>query len=336
MTKEWSRTNIRWLARAHMPSAILLAAAELNVFEVLAEAPRRALELASAIDADARATTMLADALVAVELLAKNDGIYSLVPGVADVLTAQGPETLLPYVLHTANTMRAWGRLAEVVVKGGPVDMDPSIRGAESDREAYIETMTVNAHQAADVISVLGPLEFEHMLDVGCGPATWAIALLQAVPGARATLYDLPDVVTVARKHVEAAGLADRVTFVSGDLTIDEALPAGADLVWVGAIPHIFSREENRRLFAKAHAALRPAGQIAIRDFVMSEDHTEPFFGAMFAILMLVRMKTGGTYSFDEFKEDLAATGFGSAELFRHERPIDSIIRARRIDVVPD
>ncbi len=336
MTKEWTRTDIRWVARAHMPSAILLAAAELAVFEELAVAPMRAPELATAVGADPRATTMLADALVATELLDKNEGTHALAPGTADVLTAKGSDTILPYVLHTANTMRIWARLAEVVLEGGPVEVGHSIRGAESDREAYIETMTVNAHQAAEVIAALGPLEFEHMLDVGCGPATWAIAVLQAVPGARATLYDLPDVVAAARTHVEAAGLADRVTFVSGDFMIDEALPAGADLAWVGAIPHQYSRQQNRGLFAKVHAAMQPGGQIVIRDIVMNEDHTKPFFGAMFAILMLVRMKTGGTFSFEEFKEDLALTGFEGAELFRHERPMDSIIRARRIDVVPD
>lgn len=220
-----------------------------------------------------------------------------------------------------------------MVATGRPAAPEPSIRGAAADHEAYIETMATNARQASEVIAALGPLEFEHLLDIGCGPGAWAMALLRAVPGARATLYDLPEVLPISRrKHVDAAGFGDRVTYVSGDYRADDALPADADMVWVSAVAHMNSRQQNRELFAKAHAALRPGGRIMIRDIVMDDTHAEPPFGAMFAVLMVVRTESGGTYSFEEFAEDLAASGFESPELFRHKLDMDSIVRARRKD----
>ncbi len=330
MTKDWTFESLRALTQAYMPAAALMAAAELDVFGLLADGPRSAPELATGLGADLRAVTILADALTAVGLLEKRDGRYAAAPGTLDTLTADGAASALPYVQHHANSFRAWTRLAEVVQTGLPASVDASIRGAEADHTAYIDTMAVVGRQAPEVIAAIDRLGFEHFLDVGCGPAAWAIALLRAVPGCRATLFDLPEVLPIARKNVEAAGLQQRVTFVAGDYRADEPLPAGADMVWVSAIAHMNSRRQNRELFTKAHAALPADGQIMIRDVVMDEAHTEPRFGALFAVLMLLRTEAGGTYSFEEFRQDLAEAGFEHAELFRHELGMDSIIRARK------
>jgi len=335
MTKEWTAESLRELALGYMPSAVLLAAAELDIYSVLAREPMHAERLAAALQTDLRATTVLADALVAVGVVEKFDTLYSPAPGIIDTLAADATSRVLPLLQLHATRLRLWGRLAEVVKTGRPVAVAPSIRGAEADLVAYIETMEVNAWQAPQVVAGLGPLEFEHLLDIGCGTGSWPIAFLRAVPGARATLYDLPEALPIARSRVEAAGLTDRVSFVEGDFTVDEALPGGADLALVFGVAHQNSRQENRELFAKLHTALRPGGHILVRGNVMSPDHTAPLFGAMFAILMLVRTESGTTYSFEETVEDLAAAGFEEPKLFRHERDIDSIIRARRRDIQP-
>ena len=330
MTEEWNVESLRELALGYMPSGVLLAAAELDVFSVLAREPMSADQLASTLRTDLRATKILADALSAIGLLDQRDDLYSPAPGTVDTLTVDGAKTILPFMQHHATRFRAWGRLADAVQRGQPVEIAPSIRGAEADRIAYLETMESNAQLAPEVVAALGPLEFEHLLDVGCGPGNWTVAFLNAVPQARATLYDFPDVLQIARERVEAANLVDRATFVEGDFTVDAALPAGADLVLVFGVAHQNSRQQNRELFAKANAALRPGGHIMVRGVVMNPDHTEPLFGAMFAILMLLRSELGTTYSFGETVADLEAAGFVEPRLFRHRRDIDSITRAQK------
>jgi SAM-dependent methyltransferase len=332
MPQEWTAESLRELGFSYMPSAVLLAAAELDIFTLLASEPMGAERLATTLDADLRGTTILADALVTMGLLVKSDGEYSLAAGTVDALTPDGAVSQLPFMQHHANSLRAWSQLAEVVKTGRPAEVGPSIRGAEADHLAYQEIMDVNARQAPAVIAALGGLDFHHLLDVGCGPGSWGIALLRAVPGSRATLYDLPDVLPITRRHVEEAGLIDRVDFVSGDYRIDPALPSGVDLVWISAVAHQNSREENRELISKAHAALRPGGHLMMRDIVMNDAHTEPFFGAMFAVTMLVRTRAGCTYSFEELGQDVEAGGFEAPELFRHEGAMDSVLRARRRD----
>jgi SAM-dependent methyltransferase len=336
MTKQWAPDELFEISRAYQRTSLLMAAAELDVFAVLSNGPVSADQLATALEADRRATTLLADALAALGLLEKSDGLYSPAPGIVEALTADGEATILPYVLHGAACARSWVHLADSVEMGGPVHAGPGIRGAEAELASYIEAMeVVNRRWAPEVIASLGPPVFEHLLDVGGGPATWSIAFARAVPNARITLYDRSEVLPISRRHVEAAGLTDRFTFMAGDFYTDEALPSGADLAWASAIAHQSSRQQNREIFEKIHAALVPGGQILIRDVVMDDTRTEPPFGAMFAVHMLVMTEKGGTFSLAELHEDLEAAGFVDVELARRAPDMSSVVRARKTDAVP-
>ncbi|MGB2823376.1 MAG: methyltransferase, partial [Phycisphaerae bacterium] len=156
------------------------------------------------------------------------------------------------------------------------------------------------------------------------------IAFLRAAPDARATLYDLPGTLPIAEKHLAAAGLLDRVDLVAGDFYADEALPSGADLAWVSAIAHQGSRGQNRELFAKVHAALASGGRVLVRDVVMDESRTSPAGGAMFAVNMLVNTPGGGTFTFRELSEDLAAAGFADPVLLRQDDFMGSVVQATK------
>jgi len=215
-----------------------------------------------------------------------------------------------------------------VVQTGHPVERRPSIRGEDRDEAAFIGAMeVVSGPVAADIIDELGPLEFSHLLDVGSASGTWTIAFLRAHPRATATLFDLPHVIPMAEKRLSEAGMGGRVKLVGGDFLADP-LPTGADLAWVSAIVHQNSREQNRYLFSSVADALREEGQILIRDVLMDPSRTSPVSGALFAINMLVATEGGGTFTFDELREDLEAAGFADVDLLRSDEWMDSIIRA--------
>jgi len=332
MPEKWTDERLLEIARAYQPASILLAAAELDLFGALSTEPLTVEQLAVAIEADPRATRILADALTAVGLLEKRDSRYTPAPGIGETLTKAGSETILPMLWHQANCLRSWAQIAATVKTGRPVEDDTSIRGAEADRAAFIEAMEVaSRHAATRVVASLTPLSFHHLLDIGGGPATWTIAFLRTVPEAKATIYDLPEVIPLSHRYIEAAGLGARVDLVAGDFYTDAALPAGADLAWVSAIVHQNSREQNRALFAKVHSALVHGGQLMVRDIVMDDAHTSPPAGALFGVKMLVRTQAGGTFSFAELREDLASVGFGEPTLIRGARDMDSVLRAPKL-----
>ena len=109
-----------------------------------------------------------------------------------------------------------------------------------------------------------------------------------------------------------------------------DTLPGGADLAWVSAIVHQNSRAQNRRLFANVFQALAPGGRLALRELVMEESRTRPVAGALFALNMLVATEGGGTFTFNELKEDLQASGFAHVRLARQDGTMNSVVVAAR------
>jgi SAM-dependent methyltransferase len=328
MAGQWSGENVLELSRAYQESCVLTAAADWDLFTVLSPEPMTAEALASAVRADLRGMAVLLNALVAMELLSKEGDVYRVPADVEEVLSAHGAESVLPMVQHQANCLRAWSQLAKVVQTGRPADCEASIRGAAADQEAFIGAMHVICEpNAREVVADVQPGPFRRMLDVGGGSGTWTIAMLEAVPDARGVIFDLPEVIEMARQRMADAGLADRVTFVEGDFYTDE-LPDEVDFVWLSAIAHQNSREQNRMLFAKVHRALTGGGTLMLRDIVMNDAHTKPAGGTMFAINMLVKTDGGGTYSFREYREDLEAAGFSDVAQVREDAWMNSVIRA--------
>jgi precorrin-6B methylase 2 len=274
--------------------------------------------------------TILLDALAALRLLEKRGEHYSLAPGVENALTRDSDQTVLAMAQHQANCLRNWAQLAWVVKTGKPAPDIPSVRGESGDQEAFIGAMhNVSAPVADAVIQALQPLHFRHLLDVGGGSGTWTMTFLRGCPGATATIFDLPHVINMARQRLGAAGFLDRVRLAEGSF-YDAELPPGADLAWVSAIVHQNSREQNRDLFAKVFRALEPGGRIAVRDILMQLDRTQPVAGALFAVNMLVATEGGSTFTLDELREDLEATGFKNVAVARTDEGMNAIVVAKR------
>jgi precorrin-6B methylase 2 len=330
MSKQWTYQQMTELTRAFQPTCVLLAAAELDVFSKLTEAPRTAEGLCSSLESDPRATRVLLDALVALELVDKNGDHYSITSQVADLLTDEGSHSVLAMAQHQANCLRRWAQLAQVVKTGKPAPRTPSIRGEAGDTASFIGAMQeVSASVADQMIQPLARLSFDHLLDIGGASGTWTLAFLRARPNLTATLFDLPEVIPMARERFSREGFLDRVQLVAGNFYSD-ALPAGADAAWISAIAHQNSREQNRTLFKKTSQVLRPQGWVMIRDMVMNASRTSPSSGALFAVNMLVGTESGGTFTFDEFREDLEEAGFKNVSLVRQDERMNSLVVAQK------
>lgn len=321
------------LVRGFQPACVIIAGADLDVFSSLSARPATAARLAARLKGDVRAVTVLLDALTALGLLAKTQGkrpVYSLPPALAGILTEGGAQCILGMLRHLGTCLRRWGDLAGVVLSGKPAARRHSVRGAAGDLESFIRAMNeVSLPLAAPLVGSLGPLKFNHLLDVGGASGTWTIQFLRRAPRARATIFDLPEVIPMARRKMKKAGLAGRVRLVAGSYNRD-ALPEGPDLAWVSAIVHQNSRAQNRALFAKVFAALAPGGRILLRDIVVDASRTRPAGGALFAVNMLVATRGGSVFTFDELKEDLAGAGFGKVKYLRRGEMMDSVICASK------
>jgi len=328
MTKKWATEEVIAVVRGFQPACVLLAAADLNVFTILKTKPMSAKAVADKLKADTRAITILLDALAAMAFLTKQNKEYSLSSEVAQLLTEDSSRSILPAIRHQANCLRRWVQLPQVIRNGQPAERILSIHSETEDIAAFIGAMdNFSTPVATDVIRKLGPLNFCHLLDVGGASGTWTIEFLRAVPEAKATLFDLPEVIPMAKEHIAKAGLTAQVEFVEGDFYTDD-LPTGADFIWLSAIAHQNSRRQNQELFSKLYTVLENGGKLVLRDVVMDESRTKPEGGALFAINMLVATEGGGTYTFDEFRMDLLNAGFTNITLVQQDEFMNSLISA--------
>ncbi len=328
--RSWKVDDLLALARSYQEAAVLTAAAELNLFSAVSSTPATAIELARLRQCDPRGLSLLLDALAALGLLEKSEGAYVLTPGLGAFLAPEGEQSVLAMMQHQASCLRRWAQLARVVQTGKPAQRVPGVRGEAGEQEAFVGAMhNISAPTADQVIQAIQPPQFRHLLDIGGASGTWTIAFLRACPKAHATLFDLAPVIAMARQRLTRVGLAEQVRLVAGDFMADP-LPTGADLAWVSAIVHQNSRNQNRLLFGKVFQALVPGGRIAIRDVLMEDDRTRPVMGALFALNMLVATEGGGTFTFNELREDLESAGFGQVAVARRDDAMNSVVLARK------
>ena len=317
------------IMRGYQLPCILAAAVDLDLFEPLVPGPRTAAEVAAAAGSDVRATTIVLDALAAVGVLVKQGDRYRIAAEYAPYLSEESGQSVMAMLRHQANCLRRWARLPWTVRSGVPDLPGPSLRGEDADRESFIEAMHVISRDVADpLIQEIHPGNVRCVLDLGGASGSWTLAWLKAEPAARAIIFDLPHVIPMARARLAATPFADRVALVPGDFESD-ALPRGADLVWVSAIIHQNSPEQNQTLYRRIAQALEPRGWIYIRDIVLEASRTAPVAGALLAVNMLAGTAGGNSYSLPDIQDALQAAGFVDVELVRRDDGMHAIVRAR-------
>ncbi|MCX5771123.1 MAG: methyltransferase [Candidatus Hydrogenedentes bacterium] len=296
------------LARGFQNSYVIFAANELDIFALL-EQPRTAGDVARARGLSERGTRILLNGLAAMELVVREGYTYRNTQLASEYLVP-GAKNYQGHILrHMRHVSENWARLGEVVKTGTGVQAQGQARTSEQLRAFILGMSDIAKMTAGELLPHLDLSGRRHMLDLGGGPATYSITFLNAYPKMRATVFDFPDVIEIAREQVAEAGLGDRFSYITGDMTRDD-IGSGYDLILLSSIIHSMSVEENRIVARKCYQALEPGGLFIIKDFLLENDRSGPPFGLMFAINMLVATPAGDTYTFAEVEGWTREAGF--------------------------
>lgn len=309
MNRESIAERVDRIASGFQAAQVLFAANRLGVFEAVARGAATVEELARSLGASARGVRILCDALVALGLLDRSQGLHRLPPGAEEVLLPAGRRSKTSMLLHRARQYERWAGLAQSVTSGAAVPeehLDPDLAaGAAAFTRAMDDVGRESAGLLFERLDLAGVRTF---LDVGGGPGAYALELCRRLPEARATVLDRAEVLEVTRERVAAARLGDRVELLPGDaFTTDLGGPW--DLALLSNLLHVFGPEDGRRLVRRVAAALAPGGRLAIKEFVISEERDRPVGAALFAANMLVATDDGDVYTAETLAGWLSAAG---------------------------
>ena len=315
--------------RAFQESRVLLTAIELDLFTAVGQRAS-ASQVAGKLGTDPRATEMLLNALTAMGMLTKQGDTFRNAPVAARYFVKGSPDDAQAATMHTVHLWDRWSTLTDCVRAGTAVSHEEMRERGENWTQAFIAAMHRNAvERAAQVVQAVGTEGVERLLDVGGGSGAYSIAFARASAKLQAELLDLETVLPIAQSHIEKAGLASRIKTGAGDLRSGK-LGEGYDLVFVSAICHMLSPEENLDLLKRCHTALAPQGRVVIQDFILEADKTAPKSAALFALNMLVGTQAGSSYSEEEYSSWLREAGFQDVRRVRLAGPSGLMLGTRR------
>ena len=121
------------------------------------------------------------------------------------------------------------------------------------------------------------------VLDIAAGHGLFGIAVAKAVPQAEIVAVDWDNVLSVARRNAEAAGVAKRYQTRAGS-AFEVDWGTGYDLVLLPNFLHHFDTHTNIGLLRKARENLGPGGRVIAIEFVPAPDRERTAISSPFQL----------------------------------------------------
>jgi SAM-dependent methyltransferase len=328
---EMEGIRLHRLLTAYLSSTAIFAALELGVFDALAQGPGTAEELAARVGIPERPARVLLLALLGDGLVSCAGDRYASTPVADTYLVSGGPKFLGRLIAHQNTHYGKFTDLAESLRANQAVTRGENYSAAFGGTdgwavrlaEVFRSSAQLQAGELAGAAAVTGP---RHLVDLGCGAASYSIAMALANPELKVTGVDSPPVAAAARACVADAGLAGRVTLVPGDIG-EDAFP-DADVVLLSHVLSGYSREHAAGLLRHVHGWLKPGGELLVHDHFPSLAEV-PFPYQLGLIMMVNNTRGGEVHSEAQVRQWLAGAGFSGIES-RAVTGISGLVRARR------
>jgi hypothetical protein len=317
---------------------VLLTAVELGLFNAIGEQRLTAQQLGDALKLHARGTYDFFDALVAMRFLDRDgdgpEARYFNTPAGLQYLCAASPRYIGGILeMLNARLFKFWHDLPEGLRTGQPQNeikhtgtaMFDELYSDPARLEQFMGAMTglsrMNFEQFADKFD-FSP--FKTLCDVGGATGLLSMEVARRYPHMRCTSFDLPVVEPIAKKHIAAAGLSDRVKTAAGDFFKDPV--PKADLITMGMILHDWNLQRKQQLIRAAYDALPPGGALVVIEALIDDARRENAFGLLMSLNMLIEFGDAFDYSAADFRHWCTAAGFKRFEVLPLAGPSSAAI----------
>jgi hypothetical protein len=319
-------------------SKVLLSAVEFGLFTVLGQRRLSGSELGKELGLHPRGISDFLDALVAMKFLEREgDGAeskYFNTPEGALYLDRNSPRYIGGILeMLNARLFEFWNDLPEALRTGKPQNetkhgekgIFEELYSDQAKLENFLGGMTglsrINFEALADKFDFS---RYKTLCDVGGATGLLCLEVVKKHPNIQCTSFDLAAVEPVAKKHIAAAGLSDRVRTASGDFFKDP-LPR-ADLITMGMILHDWNLKRKMQLIRAAYDALPPGGAFIAVEALIDDARRENVFGLLMSLNMLIEFGEAFDFSGADFEKWCREVGFKSFEVIPLAGPSSAAI----------
>jgi len=314
--------NIFKLGFGFWESKTLLSAVELGLFTELAKGPAYLADLSRRLGLHDRSARDFLDALVALRVLDRQDGLYRNTAE-TDLFLDRAKPSYAGGLLEMANARLyvSWGSLTKAL-KTGRNQNEAKESGdvfaalyADPDRlRLFLAAMSGVSLGAAEAIAAKFPWkDYQTFVDIGTAQGMVPVTIARAHNHLAGAGYDLPEVKPVFEEFIAQHGMKERVKFLSGNFFTDP-LPA-AEVLIMGHILHDWDLSQKRMLLEKAFAALRKGGALIVYESIIDDERRQNAFGLLMSLNMLIETTGGFDFTGADCQAWMREAGFSQTRV---------------------
>jgi SAM-dependent methyltransferase len=300
------------IAERFFDSVVLFALFETGVFKLLSSGPMTFQEILAAIDGDPDSLRATLDAAVALKLLDLQDARYSASESYLDCLGREdSPSFVGEWVTFLHVLMTPLAQLGDAVRTGstpGALFEDMS----DDNIPAKRMTVAMDAYARSRGIEIADQIDFSEtrrLLDLGCGPGTYSIAIVERNPNVRATLLDLPGPIAEARRLAAARKMEDALEFIAEDaMNFHPEEPF--DTVLLSNTLHMIGPVGSLALLKHCFSLLSPGGRLIVQAQYLNDDRVSPRWPTLLSLIQRVATPDGRNHAIGETTEWMEQAGF--------------------------
>jgi O-methyltransferase domain/Dimerisation domain len=304
-------------------SKTLLTAVEPGVFSTLANAPADLPTLQRKLALHQRSARDFLDALVALKLLERENGIYSNTLD-TDLFLDRAKPSYIGGVLEMANARLYgfWGSLTEALrtgelqneSKGGGEDIFAALYADPEQLRRFLSAMSGISAGTAHAIAANFPWrDYKTFMDLGSAQGMVPATLARAHPHRSGIGFDLPPVKPVFEEFIAHRAVEDRVRFQGGSF-FEDPLPK-VDVIIMGHILHDWDLAQKKELLGKVFDALPKGGTVIVYDAIIDDDRRKNAFGLLMSLNMLIETPGGFDYTAEDCQAWMREVGFSKTRV---------------------
>ena len=297
------------VASGYWNSCVLHAANRLDIFNLLDGQSKDLDTLTKETGADRRCLGALLSALVSIDFLDRDGDTFMNNEFSQTFLTNSSKFYQGGIVYMFENWYEAWGGLYNTVKTGKPSALMHQEYTDEETRN-YMMGMHNRALSQSDVLTSMFDLSGKkQLMDVGCGPSTFAVKFCEKFDGLNAVAMDREQNLKIAQEIVDQYGMQDRVELRPGDYNTD-SLGNGNDAMLLSSMTNQESPDNIKKLLQKCYDSMNKDGVIMIQEQLLHADKKGPELAALIGVNQIINTVAGSSYSTAEMEAILSEVGF--------------------------